>query len=224
MAPWRRGGGGGRASCGLKCDRHPEHVYICCYGKPTLVGDRDHLAGESERDYPITHYVGWTRSQPPVRRLWTHGARSAHFVADLRPGTLREEELAKELQACPGCGGSLWYFGESPQPASRFQVGDRVRVGGRGRSVYLVAASGRDGSRRVALVATTPPAAGSRETARIRYAEPARLVLVERDTRSYLAQWERVQRLLVDPHRDAAALHAAQAAAARSHIADLVFD
>jgi hypothetical protein len=48
--------------------------------------------------------------------MWirSHGARSAHYIAEIRAGTLADEETAMHTEACPKCGGSLWYYGESP--------------------------------------------------------------------------------------------------------------
>jgi hypothetical protein len=100
--------------CRPDCTEHVEHVYILCYGAPTLVGDRDHLSDDPSLGYPITHYVGWTRQQPPIKRIRSHGARSAHFIAQIRPGTLHDEYAIKRTQPCPSCGSSLWYYAESP--------------------------------------------------------------------------------------------------------------
>ncbi|MFI6031638.1 hypothetical protein [Amycolatopsis magusensis] len=101
-------------SCPPECLKHPEHVYILCYGRPVTVSSRDGLRGDPTTDYPITHYVGWTSQQPPVRRVRAHGARSAHYIAQIRPGTLADEDHAKRHESCPTCGKSLWYYAESP--------------------------------------------------------------------------------------------------------------
>lgn len=101
-------------SCPSDCRDHPEHIYILCYGQPTIVKDRDYLLANTGSDYPITHYVGYTRQLPPVKRIRSHGARSAHFIAQIRPGTEADEESAKRSESCPKCGGDLWYYGESP--------------------------------------------------------------------------------------------------------------
>jgi hypothetical protein len=101
-------------SCPADCRAHREHVYILCYGQPVIVKDRDYLLADPATDYPITHYVGYTRQQPPVKRIRSHAARSAHYIAQIRPGTLADEETAKRTETCPACGGSLWYFAESP--------------------------------------------------------------------------------------------------------------
>jgi len=105
-------------SCRPDCTEHPEHIYILCYGRPTIVRDRDHLIGDPTHDYPITHYVGWTRQLPPIKRVRQHAAGSAHFVAQIRPGTTEDEDAAKRGECCPACGGSLWYYAESPTYAS----------------------------------------------------------------------------------------------------------
>jgi hypothetical protein len=93
---------------------HPEHVYVLCYGAPTFVRSRDYLVADSSHDYPITHYVGYTRQRPPVKRVRAHGARSAHHVAVIRPGGLMLEHHLKRHGSCPTCQGSLWYYAESP--------------------------------------------------------------------------------------------------------------
>lgn len=101
-------------SCPIHCQDHPEHVYILCYGQPVVVSDRDHLIADPTHGYPITHYVGYTRQQPPVKRIRSHGALSAHHIAEIRPGTAADEETVKRREKCPHCGGSLWYYAESP--------------------------------------------------------------------------------------------------------------
>jgi hypothetical protein len=102
-------------NCEPKCREHSEHVYILCYGKPTLVRDRDYLLtlDTYDKNYPITHYVGYT-TQLPVDRIRQHAAKSAHFIADIRPGTQANEVAIKLYEKCPTCGKSLWYFAESP--------------------------------------------------------------------------------------------------------------
>lgn len=112
---------------------------MVCYGRPVLVNDRDYLAGEQVFDYRISHYVGHT-SGLPVRRLWTHGAKSSQHVVAVIPGDKRREQLVKELEACPACGRSLWYYGESPRPLPLLDDGDIVTRGERGRVRYVVGA------------------------------------------------------------------------------------
>jgi hypothetical protein len=106
--------------CPPSCLVHPEHVYILCYGRPVLVRDRDYLHRDPAVDYPITHYVGYTAQQPPVKRVREHGARSARHIAAVRPGTVRDEANAKRNECCPRCGGSLWYYAESPTYSEEF--------------------------------------------------------------------------------------------------------
>lgn len=101
-------------TCPPDCRAHPEHVYILCYGQRVTVKDRDYLIADSGSDYPISHYVGYTTQQPPVKRIRSHAARSAHYIAEIRPGTQADEETAKRSEMCPKCGGSLWYYAESP--------------------------------------------------------------------------------------------------------------
>jgi len=63
---------------------------------------------------PVTHYVGYTGQQPPVKRVWQHGRGSARALVQVRPGTLRDEARVKCLEKCPRCGDRLWYFGGEP--------------------------------------------------------------------------------------------------------------
>jgi hypothetical protein len=100
--------------CPPDCRAHREHIYILCYGQPVIVKDRDYLMADPTTDYPISHYVGYTRQQPPVKRIRSHAARSAHYIAEIRPGTMADEETAKRSETCPKCSGSLWYYAESP--------------------------------------------------------------------------------------------------------------
>lgn len=168
--------------CQPNCDDHGEHVYTICYGKPTMVGDRDYLLTESsEYPYPITHYVGWTGQHPPIGRVRSHGARSANYLVDLRPGTQCDEELTKELGSCPGCGGSLWYYGESPRAAERLEVGDIVVIGQRGRVRYRIVGGSKYGAGILVQVdgPDDPP----------RMESPDRLRLIEREPLGYLAHW-----------------------------------
>lgn len=102
------------AGCPDNCRAHQQHIYILCYGHPVNVRDRDYLRDDPTRGYPITHYVGWTSQLPPIERVRQHGAKSAHYVAEIRPGTMRDEAHAKRHEPCPKCGQSLWYYAESP--------------------------------------------------------------------------------------------------------------
>lgn len=123
--------------CSPRCEDHPEHVYVVCYRRPVVVNDRDYLVGEQVFDYPISHYVGYT-SGLPVRRLWTHGAKSSRHVVAVVPGDEHRENMVKELEACPSCSRSLWYYGESPRPLPLLGMGDVVTRGERGRVRYRV--------------------------------------------------------------------------------------
>jgi hypothetical protein len=100
--------------CPGECLAHRQHIYILCYGRPVLVRDRDYLRRDPSKRYPISHYVGWTSQLPPIKRVRQHGAKSAHYIAQIRPGTMLDEEHAKRFEPCPRCGQSLWYFAESP--------------------------------------------------------------------------------------------------------------
>jgi hypothetical protein len=103
-----------KAECPGDCLAHRQHIYILCYGRPTLVRSRDYLRDDPSRRYPISHYVGWTSQLPPIKRVRQHGTQSAHYVAQIRPGTMRDEEYAKRFEPCPRCSQSLWYYAESP--------------------------------------------------------------------------------------------------------------
>jgi hypothetical protein len=103
-------------TCEPTCREHRLHIYIICYGKPVQVRDRDYLRADTDAwgsGYPITHYVGFT-TQLPVDRVRQHAALSAHYLVEVRPGTEADELKAKLYERCPRCGGSLWYFAESP--------------------------------------------------------------------------------------------------------------
>lgn len=104
----------GERTCAPGCTEHREHVYVLCYGYPVRVADRDYLPGEPY-DRPISHYVGHTTQQPPVKRIRSHANRSAHHIADLRPGTVVDEKHTKLTGRCPTCGASLWYY-HAPRP------------------------------------------------------------------------------------------------------------
>jgi hypothetical protein len=109
-----------RPGCDPTCEKHAEHIYVLCYGEPTLVSDRDWAPHDRRGDnYPIRHYVGWTRRHPPIARVRQHGARSGHFIAKIVPGDKQDEALVKAAETCPRCAGSLDYYAESPsRPAA----------------------------------------------------------------------------------------------------------
>lgn len=101
------------------CDEHELHLYVVCYGQPTLVKSRDWHAYDGARydpdfkPYPISHYVGITKQKPAVKRLWQHAANSARHVVAVMPGTHYEESVLKAFGTCPHCDGSLDYFAEN---------------------------------------------------------------------------------------------------------------
>ena len=109
--------------CPPGCLEHLMHVYIICYGKPTLIRSRDYYC-EPHENYPIDHYVGWTQQQP-VDRVRQHGAKSAHFLVEVRPGDTRDEFRIKYEEFCPKCGKSLWYY-RTPREAPPYD-GPRIR-------------------------------------------------------------------------------------------------
>ena len=110
--------------CPPGCLEHLMHVYIICYGKPTLIRSRDYYRKPIE-NYPIDHYVGWTQQQPPVERVRQHGAMSAHFLVEIRPGDTDDEFRIKYEELCPRCGKSLWYY-RTPREAPPYD-GLRIR-------------------------------------------------------------------------------------------------
>src|SRR5690349_18023511 len=124
---------GQQESCEPGCLEHSEHVYILCYGRPVLVRDRDYLRDDPSMDYPITHYVGWTGQQPPVKRVRDHGAKSARYIARTFPGSMRDQERIKLFESCPECGKSLWYYAESPSYSESYRAKIETRFYGRGK-------------------------------------------------------------------------------------------
>jgi hypothetical protein len=110
--------------CPPGCLEHLMHVYVICYGKPTLIRSRDYYR-EPFENYPIDHYVGWTQQQPPVKRVREHAAMSAHFLVEVRPGTTSDEFRIKYEELCPKCGRSLWYY-RTPKEAPPYD-GLRIR-------------------------------------------------------------------------------------------------
>ena len=79
-----------------------------------LVRDRDYMPDDPPMDYPIGRYMGYSQ-QLPIDRVRQHGARSAHHIVAIRPGTMDDEDEIKLSGTCLRCGQSLWYFA-SPRP------------------------------------------------------------------------------------------------------------
>src|SRR4051794_38455006 len=100
--------------CSTDCVSHPEHVYVLCFGQPTTVASRDYLRQDKDRNYPVTHYVGYTSQQPPLRRIKQHGVFCADQLVLVLAGNELLERQVKALAKCPTCKGSLWYYSESP--------------------------------------------------------------------------------------------------------------
>lgn len=92
-----------REPCLSDCRDHIEHLYIACFGKPTLVRDADTSAA-------VLHYVGWTRQRPPLRRVNQHGPACRTSLVAIIPGTATEEEWLKTHALCPRCNQPLEYF------------------------------------------------------------------------------------------------------------------
>ena len=120
--------------------RYVSYLYILCMeGEPRYINDRDFLDCDPDSrnpapgrkgggSHPISHYVGTTGQDPPTNRaLRDHGVPMKYLVA-LEPGGPSEEHDAKLNRACPRCGGSLWYFAESPTypgPIERAEFAER---------------------------------------------------------------------------------------------------
>lgn len=100
------------ARCGLSCMIHSQHVYILCFGRPRLIRSRDFRPSERPwQNYPLTHYVGFTRQRPPSKRVRDHGGKYLYpYVVEIRPGTELDEFRIKCEENCARCGESLWYF------------------------------------------------------------------------------------------------------------------
>ncbi|MGW0356135.1 hypothetical protein ACWDXV_18205 [Nocardia nova] len=91
-----------RAGCTAECRGHEEHVYIACFEEPTTLRDADIVLA-------VTHYVGWTRQIPPVRRVSQHGAACRKALIIVIPGALSDEQELKDSGICPKCGRPLRY-------------------------------------------------------------------------------------------------------------------
>ncbi|MCU1644709.1 MAG: hypothetical protein JWN03_4984 [Nocardia sp.] len=91
-----------RIRCQTECRDHVEHIYIACFDEPTTLRDADTHSS-------VKHYVGWTRQQPPERRVSQHGAICRQSLVAIIPGTEREEELLKNEGRCPRCDHPLEY-------------------------------------------------------------------------------------------------------------------
>lgn len=102
------------ARAGATLDYPLGWVYVLCLESPRRLRDADipeHIS--------VTHYVGFTAQNPPMRRPMSHGRGMASRVVLLIRGTMRTEELIKMRESCDSCGESLNYFAEA-----------RVRLGG----------------------------------------------------------------------------------------------
>lgn len=107
------------AGCSASCTKHQAHVYVLCYGEPVSVRDTD-IGRNSD---PIDHYVGWTGRPPPVTRVREHGQMSAYCIAELLPGTGRDEARMKSTGRCAYCGASLRYWEQSPRGQRAYDEG-----------------------------------------------------------------------------------------------------
>lgn len=89
-----------RSRCPNDCRDHPEHIYIACFSTPTTLRDMD-------KRHTFMHYVGWTRQQPPVRRVKQHGSVCLNALVTIVPGSETEEADLKARYRCPRCGQPL---------------------------------------------------------------------------------------------------------------------
>lgn len=89
-----------RPHCANGCRDHDEHVYVACFPEPVRLHDADRGGAE-------LHYVGWTRQQPPVRRVTKHGAVCRESLVAIVPGTQADEQFLKAQGECPQCGKQL---------------------------------------------------------------------------------------------------------------------
>ncbi len=106
----------------------PGWVYVLCLDPPRGLGDAD-----VPRDAVISHYVGWTRQDWPMRRAGGHAGAGMGTCVLLTPGTVVDEEELKTGGTCPRCGRSLDYRAEARhtarRPPGRTRTGASVRSG-----------------------------------------------------------------------------------------------
>jgi hypothetical protein len=100
--------------CKADCLIHPEHIYVLCFGEPTVIKSRDYLQRDHSENYPISHYVGYTSQHPPMKRVKQHGAFCAGFLVGVYVGDEIAERKFKAFGDCPKCSRDLWYYAESP--------------------------------------------------------------------------------------------------------------
>jgi hypothetical protein len=79
-------------------------VYVLCLDPPRGLGEAD-----VPRDAVISHYVGWTQQDWPMKRAGGHAGAGMGTCVLLVPGTLPDEEELKTHGTCPRCGRSLDY-------------------------------------------------------------------------------------------------------------------
>jgi len=103
-------------------------VYVLCFADgPRIISSRDYIQSDPSIDYPISHYVGFTEQDWPTNRaIKAHGVAQRHLVM-LVPGDRLDEDATKLYCRCPRCGGSLWYYEESPTyPSKAWDILDRL--------------------------------------------------------------------------------------------------
>lgn len=79
-----------------------------------MIESRDYLKTDTSFDYAITHYVGYTTQQPPMKRVKQHGSMCADHLVLVRQGNEDDEIKMKAFESCPKCRLWLWYYEESP--------------------------------------------------------------------------------------------------------------
>lgn len=182
--------------CTPTCTDHPEHVYILCLGQAIHLTGRTRYPGESDTDYPVTHYVGHTTATPPSRRIRNHGHHATGRVAAIRPGTLTDARTATELETCPHCDHTLWYPGQAPTQTRTLQVGDVVTLG-QSRQRYAITGAGARGALHLqplddAGTPTGPPRTAPRDTARLHHRDPGSYLALHEARQTALQAAQRV--------------------------------
>ena len=83
-------------------------VYVLCLDPPRGIGQ-----GDVRRTAVISHYVGWTQQDWPMRRAGSHAGAGMGTCVLLIPGTLADEEELRTHGTCPRCARSLDYLAEA---------------------------------------------------------------------------------------------------------------
>jgi hypothetical protein len=95
-------------------------VYVLCLDPPRGIADADipDLPGLiPKRCAPISHYVGYTKQDWPMRRAGGYGGAGMITCVLLTPGTQDDEEKLKRHGKCPPCHKSLNYRAKARRSA-----------------------------------------------------------------------------------------------------------